>query len=746
MKNPLLNKELINLLDKDNQREVYAKIISLNLNEEPIEEIQGKVSQGTLSIDGTSAVRRTCSLTLIADRVNIHEYYWSFTTKFKLFIGLKIPKHLKESYIQQQMTTFNPKTGEINIVEKPNKLYEDYPDIVWFPQGIFLITNFKLLMNTNGTDNIYITGKDKMALLNGDLGGIFPHAIDVGTIEEPAIDEETNEPITDPKTGEIYTNKVPITIKQIIIDMIHKYGGEPFHNIIVNDLDDNGLIMLDYNGDNKIYLFRNVMTGLFENVIFDGDVIRYDKYNNPIKVSEIKNYDKLQNYIETGAQQVKSTNSVLDNTFYTVVECSFGSIVGYKTTDWTFPSKNGELIVDVGSSVTKVLDDICAAFDYTYEYFYDVYGRFIFQKKLTYINTSWNNLINTWELNEKEELEKSVYAESNKLVSQVQYSFIGNTMTTMYNNNPNITNIKNDYAIWGKKNSALESKENTIHMRVAIDEKPEKYVAFNGIIYTSNDWDWRELIYQMAIDYFDHNHDDDYEIILHQNNPDYPFGKTGYENYYEDLLEFWRTTLYNPESTNNEIFILEKDPEWTDEEFKKRQYWNRNVFEDPSNLIFWFDFFDGKSTDLGKYSVKAIGDRTKTVNNDKIKAIYYGEIPNVIYTTQKEYNNLKTAKLLNDGYTYIILPEGMEEYFDSRKKQKSAQDELDQLIYQHAYCNESITITSIPIYHLEPNMRISAYDEKAKINGEYIVNKIVISLNYNGTMQIMASKAPIRLF
>ena len=51
MENPLLNKELIEALDKDNQREIYAKIISLNLNEQPIEEISGKVSQGTLSID-----------------------------------------------------------------------------------------------------------------------------------------------------------------------------------------------------------------------------------------------------------------------------------------------------------------------------------------------------------------------------------------------------------------------------------------------------------------------------------------------------------------------------------------------------------------------------------------------------------------------------------------------------------------------------------------------------------------------
>ena len=103
-------------------------------------------------------------------------------------------------------------------------------------------------------------------------------------------------------------------------------------------------------------------------------------------------------------------------------------------------------------------------------------------------------------------------------------------------------------------------------------------------------------------------------------------------------------------------------------------------------------------------------------------------------------------KLINDGYQYIILPTEMEDYFNITKKSKSAQDELDNLIYQYAYCNESITITSIPIYHLNTNMRISAYDEKSKINGEYIVNKITVPLNYNGTMQIMATKAPVRLF
>jgi len=61
------------------------------------------------------------------------------------------------------------------------KIYEDYPDIIWFKQGIFLITDFKVNMTNNSTDNIYISGKDKMALLNGDIGGNFPYAIDVGT-------------------------------------------------------------------------------------------------------------------------------------------------------------------------------------------------------------------------------------------------------------------------------------------------------------------------------------------------------------------------------------------------------------------------------------------------------------------------------------------------------------------------------------------------------------------------------------
>ena len=754
--NPLLDKHFIEQLDKDNQREVFAKIVSLTLDEFPIEEITGKVSQGSLSIDGTSAVRRTCSLTIVSDRVNINDYYWGLNTKFKLYIGLKVPSHIKNYYNSETVAKVDQATGGIIINSDVVYPYEAYPDIIWFPQGVFLITDFKYNLMANSTDNIYITGKDKMCLINGDVGGHFPHATDVSRRETYEYDD--NGRITE----RILTD---LTIKEMITEMIHKYANEPLHNIIVNDLDEVRYEILDYQGENAIYFFKSVSSGLFENVVFDGDIIRYDIYNNPVKIKDLtdEQLDTLSStFISKTALKVKNTTSILDKDYYTIVKCSYGSVVGYRSTEWTYPETDG-LIANVGETITSILDKIVKMFGSEFEYFYDLQGRFVFQRKLTYINVSWNSLVKTQEeatarytnfVNTERsklnnglevltdtsnitELQDAIYSESGKLVSQVAYSFIGGTTTTMFSNTPNISNIRNDYAIWGKQRNNSAGKDNLVHMRCAIDIKPERYKAWDGTVYTSEEWDWRELIYQMGLDYLEHNHDDDYEVVLYRNNPSFMYGRTGYEQYYEDMVGFWRY-LYDPTSTDSTTYYIGTDD--------GTKYWRKDVFNNPAVLKFWIDFIEDAGSALDKYSVKAIGDRTKAVNDKDVKAIYYGEIPNIVFITQEKYQELKDNNLIVDGYTYILLPPAMEEYFVSTAKQKSAQDELDQLIYQHAYCNESITITTIPVYHLEPNVRIKAFDEKSGINGEYIINKIVVPLGYNGTMQIMATKAPIRLF
>ena len=98
------------------------------------------------------------------------------------------------------------------------------------------------------------------------------------------------------------------------------------------------------------------------------------------------------------------------------------------------------------------------------------------------------------------------------------------------------------------------------------------------------------------------------------------------------------------------------------------------------------------------------------------------------------------------GYTFIQLPNYMENLFTISSQGKSAKDTLDSWLYQYAYCTESISISALPIYYLEPNTRIYVRDDNSNINGEYIIDKITIPLQYSGTMSITATKAAERIY
>lgn len=82
MKDPLLDKDFLKQLDEQRTREIYAKVIALDFDENPIEEITGRITQGSISVNGTSAVRRTCSMTMVASELNIHNYYCILNTNF----------------------------------------------------------------------------------------------------------------------------------------------------------------------------------------------------------------------------------------------------------------------------------------------------------------------------------------------------------------------------------------------------------------------------------------------------------------------------------------------------------------------------------------------------------------------------------------------------------------------------------------------------------------------------------------
>jgi hypothetical protein len=148
--------------------------------------------------------------------------------------------------------------------------------------------------------------------------------------------------------------------------------------------------------------------------------------------------------------------------------------------------------------------------------------------------------------------------ESLMLSSANAYTFSGGELITAFNNNPNLLNLRNDYSIWGERTGASGAAI-PVHMRYAIDKKPISYrqitvddedaksiiqtynlkygTTLSGrtkeeaINYTTQKInnedkivDWREVIYQMALDYYKYNILDDFEIRLIEANPQYYTG------------------------------------------------------------------------------------------------------------------------------------------------------------------------------------------------------------------------------
>lgn len=790
--------DFLKRLDLQNNKTIYARITSLNFNEAPRETIEGKVSGGgSISVDGTSALRRTCSLTLLAEGTDITEYYWGLNTKFKLEIGV-------DNYIDS-----------------------NYPERIWFKQGIYIITSFNCSLSTNNY-SISITGKDKMCLLDGTVGGTIQYQADFASYDQ--IDENGN------------SENIKYPIEQIIRDAVHQYAGEPFHNIIIDNLGD-GLELLEYRYDKPMYLIRRANSKDYFNYTMDGDKPCWYQKESWIKttISDDENiqYDSLYsiaNDIDSESTIIRFDNSGMN---YCVAKIEYGQTAGYRTTELTYP---GELIANVGDSLVSVLDKIKNMLG-EFEYFYDLDGHFVFQKKQVYLYSNWSPI--------KTDEDKTTYY-IDVLSSPIKYNFTNNELITAISNTPDLLKLRNDYSIWGARKS-VDGSEIPIHLRYAIDKKPVSYTNFDNNSFTTPTYDWRELIYQMAQDYKKHNRDNDFALKIAENNKIngqslYPTGRTGYEQYYIDLDGFWRQ-LYTPiqeltdkhndakdqfdeefsleiefkETINsnsyNEIknwFIAEETTEslaenitfdnktmtmtlilgnrlsekrnylrdiWaiikdklyvtekliSKEEYERvtkflkderaklaniwkaiygnwaykdvpsgaKYYWSNTVVNTPENLNFWFDFLDTEG-DLQKYACYNIGSRPKAVSESSVKSIFYRETPAIIFATSNEYREV------GDGYKRFQIAAGFEDMFSISAQGQSAQNKLDEMLYNYAYCAESISITCIPIYYLEPNTRISVYDEETGINGEYTISRLTIPLTYNGTMSISAVKVPER--
>lgn len=783
----LFDSEFLKKLDTYPQREVYAKIISLTFDERPITEITGKLTAGSISVDGSSAVRRTCNLTMVTDEVNINELDWALKTKFTVMIGLK------------------------------NFIDNIHPNIIWFPQGIFIINNFSQSLNLQGYQ-IQISGKDKMCLLDGSIGGALFATHDFGKLD-----------VYDSAGGVTYIHEIPIY--QIIRNAIRTYAQEPWHNIVINDLDNTAVELIQYKlDDRKLYILE---TSMYSNFSTYGSQMVFGNTDESINYKlEKAIIEKIENEDGEIIEKTVMETIVRDGDIYYLSEydryvkvvkvVAYGDTAGYRSTDLTYA---GELIIDAGQSITSMLDKIVQQLG-EYEYFYDLQGRFVFQRKKIYFNRSWTNAVTN-------DIGDTFY-ENSAAVSQYSYEFMRGNIVESFNNKPNITNIRNDWSIWGVM-KGVSGIDIPIHLRYAIDEMPTSYRSIrSGILFASSNSivateptaqlvDWRELIYQMAWDnakYQSHIEELTYALyngyvhydINKINTADYKqyyrydfthktmriiktmeeleseikkenfiFGfnqslkvsktieqemaewestwDTGYDAYYADMLAFWRE-IYNPDKDSDAYKIIEKDTNGEEiEKFdaEKWQEWNANygwnpflvhctakpssvTFTGENTLKFWLDFISVDS-DLGKYRVSIIGRRPKVVNDSDVKAIFYRETPNVLFIDPA--NDEPRDNDLN--YVKMNLVGGLSNYFTVSTQGKSAKEAMDNLVYQTTYYQEAITLNCLPVYHLSPNTKIKVEDDRTGIRGEYLVKSFNYSLAHDGMMSITATRAVDRL-
>ena len=674
-------------LDLENIKTFYVKILVLDKNELPLRAIEGRVSTGSISIDGSSSIRRSGSITFLAEEKDNDltdvDNLLSMNKKIKILIGIE------------------------------NNIDEHYDKIIWFKQGIFVITNPSISHNMQGV-TINLQFKDKMCLMNGECGGNLPTSITFNEYDqiigyrEIEYDSTIQESYPgDPNNYTVYgfrytvNNQMTymmwdasggwynssydqvgerITVPQKIFDIIQtlvcNYGGEAISNIIINDVPLELRSSVRYTGSGT--LFYNSATDMY-----------------------------------TQDSEVAAAN---DGTW---IAYGFNEDCGYIYTDFTYP---GKLVSSIGDNVCSVLDKIKQTLG-NFEYYYDIDGKFIFREVKNYLNTQYSPVQT---LDREYTLTKSGYIlnEENYFVdfsnkSQSIYTFDeGSALISAYSNAPKYTNIKNDFHIWGKNADGY-----AIHYHLAIKEKP---------VAPYSTW--------TVVDELDEQGEPTGKIHL---------AKPGEKNSYSYIPKDWRAELY---CQGLQKKALQQRPDIYEQELldlfdaiydMRKKEFKSDLVNHPNDLQYWFDYIDPIGG-LHDISVDAIGPKIHSYQQDKIRKLYDAEIPPVVMIDAGNTPISRAsliAKCEGQGQAYSNVTSQIYKSVSLGTIGYSAQEIARDLLYKYTDYTAAINITSIPIYYLDANVRITVQDRAAGIYGDYVIKTINLPLDAKNTMSISATRA-----
>lgn len=681
----LYNRDFLKKLDKEDYKTQYTRILVLDFNtEEILATITGKATGGSCTFSGTSNMRRSANCNLLVTEKDIKDNNNNIVNVNNLISMNK--------KIQLE-------TGFLNDTDE----YSDY-NILWFPLGTYVIKSANISKNNSGI-NISLTLNDKCSLLNGDMGGIFPAGVTLSEREDYIV----------AKDGSLSRVTEKLLIKDIIKYIVVDYGGEDPARVIVNDVPDTIVKVMKWIGDSPLYYYTSKEGG---------------------------NYFLLNENL-----------SGLDlNATY-----NYGQDVCYMNEPFVYP---GKLECNMGETVAAVLDKIKNVLG-NYEWFYDINGCFVFQEIKNYLNTSISmTLLN---LSDSDYRTIPYY-----LTSVYTFDKAENKFLASISNNPQYQNIKNDFTVWGVSKT-VAGVDKPIRYRLALDKKPAvNTTPRKAIVYK----DYRDLYAIIPVtektcveNQLPINASSDKTKYYIYNNKVYRWIESEQSFYSDSNYEYcylkapegdWRTHLYfeaiwadrqtfaqYPYAADlisewPKIFNIKKNPSGSEVYTYTGEYYDVN---NTSNYDYWLDILEGSP-----FSVESIGRRHKVVSEKDVNCLLPIEVPNFILIEADGDTKDETELAETKGQEVIQVSSKVFNHLTLGGSSSSAFDKIKKLLYNHTSYNESISLSTLPIYYLEPNTRITVNDIDTAISGDYMIKSISLPLIYNGMSTISATRIADRTF
>lgn len=745
----LKRRNFLKTIDNFVNQKQYVRLTLLNWNEEPLKEIQGVIASGSLSKDGSSSIRRTCSLTASIDsgEYDIENMSYDFAINKKIFIEIGVENHSNQ--------------------------FLDYP-ILWFPQGVFFIASASASSSVSSAVSLQLTLKDKMCGLSGDVSGTLPAAVILDEMD------------TQDASGAYVTKKV--LVYDIIQELVNHYGGEDLNNIVIEDVPRRIKRVMKWTGSNPLYLVPK-QSG-------SAGVVWYAAYiDKPETLEdgtiEILNgqdcgyvYDDFVYDSELSANLGESVTSVLDK-----IKSYLGNFEYFYDEFGVFHFREVKNYLNTTQATTLVND--MKKHDYLVE---TTTGKsvYTFSDKDNIISISktpqFNNIKNDFIIQGKRQ------GTNSQQQVDVRYHLCIDRKPLPVTSDERGNNYYNTYY-----NLLLYTEESTQEIKA----------AFPTVYTTKNDF---PSIGEFNTIYFDATNkfayywkDDTYKSL--KCSAYYPavdtlsvstIAETGSEDTKEEgedkpvpapivnggyLVKDWRTELYlegmlakkNGIDSGNYYAKIDSIAGWqgdvlqyahncridTDYYFEELDAFWPQVYDlvdqkfigekENAELLtssltdgnYFLDFIDSSTSDLGQFSVSAIGRRTDAVSSDTVNCLFAPEIPNIVFINADEDDKGRTKQqeCEDNGMPYTQVRGEIFYNLATGGYKNGAFDQVKYELYLHTTYQNSVSITGLPVFYLEPNSRIELNDTSTNTYGDYNLNTLSIPLGPGNAMTVSCNQS-----